>query len=538
MHFFTKISALQPISAIGNVKRNAAVIQNIKLYVKRAFAMLILLISLNSYALVKAIPQTPGPVSGPTNVCAYVGSVQAINYSITAVEDAELYLWTVPPTVTIVSGQGTTNISVTFSTGFTAAANKQIKVRAISQDGNSPDRLLYLTSQQPSTPNNIVGPTNACVYIGTSTQAIYTTAKDPNATSYVWGTDPATTLVNHPNGTGVNDTIIRVIFKNGYKSKPITVQSVNHCGFSAARSINVSGVAPPKPGVITGPTNACAYMLPNGVEATYSINAVAGASSYTWLVPADCVVLHPNGSGATDLTITVQYPPTFTGGAISVIANSGCDESAPRALNITKLNPATPGVISTVQKVICPEREYLYSIPSMPLNATEINWTIPADAIGFSGQGTSSITVLYPEPRVSGVVTARSINNCASSTTRQILVNLGRCQQERNSGNAAKGAGNDTDTEEVIQTSTETTSKVFEIKIAPNPTKSNFKLQVNSIHKENIALRLLDLQGRELKKMTIIQGQSIIFGNELKPGTYVVEVIQGKVKRTEKLLKL
>lgn len=538
MHFFTKISSCQPDRAIDKVEKKPVIISRITLRIKSTLAIIILLATVNANALDKAIPPTPGPVSGPTNVCAYVGSNQVINYTITAVVGAELYLWTVPPTVTIVSGQGTTSISVTFSTGFTAAANKQIKVRAISEDGNSADRLLYLTSQQPSTPNNIVGPSNACVYIGTSTQAVYTTAKDPNATSYVWGTDPATTLVNHPNGAGVNDTIIRVIFKNGYKSKPITVQSANHCGFSAARTIVVSGAAPSTPGVITGPTNACAYMLPDGVEATYSISPVSGASSYTWMVPADCVVLHPNGAGASDLTITVQFPSTFTGGAISVIANSGCDESAPRTLNVTKLNPGTPGVISAVQKVICPAREFLYTIPSMPLNATELNWTVPADAIGFSGQGTTGITVLYAEPRVSGTVTVRSKNNCASSTIRQTLVNLGRCQLERNSGNTAKGTGNENFTEEAAQAAPEITSKEFEIKIAPNPTKSNFKLQVNSTRKENIALRLLDLQGRELKKITLTQGQPIIFGNELKAGTYVVEIIQGKVKRTEKLLKL
>lgn len=538
MHFFTKTSFFQPASAIENAEKNPVIINRIALVIKRALAIIILMISVNAYALDKAIPQTPGPVTGPVNVCAYVGSNQVIDYSITAVEGAELYLWTVPPTVTIVSGQGTTSISVKFSTGFTSAANKQIKVRAISEDGNSPDRLLYLTSQQPSTPNNIVGPSNACVYIGTSTQAVYTTAKDPNATSYVWGTDPATTLVNHPNGAGVNDTIIRVIFKNGYKSKPITVQSANHCGFSAARTIVVSGAAPSTPGVITGPTNACAYMLPDGIDATYSINPVAGASSYTWIVPADCVVQHPNGLGASDITISVQYPPTFTGGSIAVIANSGCDESAPRTLNVTKLNPATPGVISAIQKVICPAREFLYSIPSMPLNATEVNWTVPADAIGFSGQGTTGITVLYAEPRVSGAVTVRSINNCASSTIRQTLVNLGRCQLERSSGNTAKGVGSENVTEEAEQTLTETINKEFEIKIAPNPSKSSFKLQVNSIRKEIIILHLLDLQGRELKKMTLIPGQSIVFGNELKAGTYVVEVTQGKLKRTEKLLKL
>ncbi|MBS1742840.1 MAG: T9SS type A sorting domain-containing protein [Bacteroidetes bacterium] len=495
-----------------------------------------------------AIPATPGPISGQTNVCAFVGSGEEVRYSIDPVPGASLYLWTIPPTATLVSGQGSTEIVVTFSDAFTAAANKQIRVRSISQAGNSTDRILYLTSQQPSTPDGIAGPSNACVYIGTGNHATYSTAKDPSATAYIWAADPKSTLITHPNGTGVNDTIIHVVFKNGFKSSPVTVQAVNHCGFSAARILTVSGSAPSTPGPISGPTNACPYMLPGGITATYTINPVAGATAYTWITPPNAIVTHPNGPGNNDITITVQYPSDFTGGTISVIANSGCDDSSPRNLNVGKLNAGTPGVITPLEQSICPDRQWIYKLPSMPSNATAINWTVPADAISVTGQGSATISVQYPATRVTGIITATATNNCSSSAVRQASVNLNRCQVERMSGNTGRQNGS---SPELSQSNTlshnvsgNTAEQQFpgaeelKITVAPNPSRSNFKLQVYSNNNDIIKMRLLDLQGRELKKMNVSKGQSVNFGNELKAGTYILEVSQGRTVKTEKLLKM
>ncbi len=546
MIFFTKKSAFGPIKGSGPTIENrpsTVFPQKIFFIISLLFALLLLATSYVR-AADNTIPGTPGLISGQINVCAYVGNGQTTSYSISAVAGAELYLWTVPPTAQIVSGQGTTSISVSFSPGFTGAANKQIKVRAISQGGTSADRSLYLLTQQPSTPASIAGPSNACIYIGTTNPATYSTAKDPAATSYIWAADPTKTVITHPNGSGPNDTIIRVVFKGGYRTNPITVQAVNNCGFSASRAVTVSGAAPSTPGIITGPTNGCAYMLPNGAVATYSIAPVAGAASYIWTTPANCVVNHPNGGGSNDVVITVQFPGDFTGGAIQVVASSGCEDSSPRTLSVSKLNPSTPGVITPVEKTICPAREYSYTLPSMPSNATLVNWTVPVDALSFSGQGTSSITVQYPETLVSGIVTATGVSNCASSATRQLPVTLYRCQQERGTsgrGNTEQGRGakqNNNQQKKIGETQINEGTETLIINVAPNPSKGNFKIQVNTKDKAAISVKLLDLQGREIKKMTMPQGQPLLFGSELRPGTYILEVSQGKVKRTEKLLRL
>lgn len=544
MIFFTKKTTQKPVSKWLNRKNEGR--RNVWGVWGATFTLLLLLvISTNVTAANSSIPGMPGPVSGQVNVCPFVGTGAVAVYSIDPVEGAELYLWTVPPAATLLSGQGSTSISVTFAAGFTASANKQIRVRAISHDGNSADRILYLVSQQPSTPNAISGPSNACIFIGTSNQATYSIAKDPAATGYIWAMDAEGTQVLHPNGQGVNDTVIKVIFKSQYKTTPISVQSVNSCGFSAMRILTVSGAAPSQPGLISGPTNACAYMLPNGVAATYSINPVAGASAYTWITPANSVVTHPNGSGVNDISINVQYPADFTGGSISVIASSGCDDSSPRSLSIIKLNPGTPGLITPVQQSFCPDREYLYKLPSMPSNSTAVNWTVPVDALSVTGQGTATIVVAYPGTHIVGMVTARGVNNCASSSLRQSAVDILRCQVERPGGNpVGKGAGPVTgQLQNKIPTGADQDepavgSEDLKVNIAPNPARSSFNLKVTSASKESITMKLLDLQGREIKKMNVVKGQSISFGGDLKPGTYILEISQGTAKDTRKLLKL
>src|SRR5678815_3413006 len=120
---------------------------------------------------------------------------------------------------------------------------------------------------------------------------------------------------------------------------------------------------------------------------------VAVATSYTWTAPLGAIVTHPNGAGANDYTITVLYPAGFTTGTITVSASNGCGTSGVRSLSISKLNPATPGVIDVIQTQACPNRTYSYTIASMPANASSVQWTVPSNAIGFTGQGTTSIIV-------------------------------------------------------------------------------------------------------------------------------------------------
>ena len=472
-------------------------------------------------------PFTPAApvVTGTVNVCPFIGTGTQLTYHATATGNGvNTFNWVVPPTnVTIISGQGTADLTVTFSNGFAAQANKQLRLTVTNQCGTSPMTIYYLAAQIPNTPGAITGPTDACPLLGGPSQGTYTINKTQGAASYIWTAQGGTTTITHPNGPGVNDTTITVLFAAGFSTSAITVQSVSDCGTSSARSITVTRNAPSTPAPISGPTNACPFIAPGGTPATYSVLPVAGVT-YTWTVPVGSIGL--TGQGTNSISFT--YPAGYTGGTISVTATTGCGTSAPRSLTITTLNPATPSVIDVLQTGSCPNRVYTYTLSGMPANATSILWTVPTaqGAVLVSGQGTTSITVSYPATAVSGTVTAQSVNNCGTSVVRSTTVKLPACPSE-----FTKLESPVKQQAPVLQVSD------MEVKVFPNPTVSDFKLQVLSSSKEQIHVRVLDAAGRAFKTLTLVPSEVIALGSELKAGAYLLEVRQGDQVKTTKVLK-
>ena len=476
-------------------------------------------------------PATPAAILGNKNVCPFVGTGDPVTYSIVPVPFAENYRWTLPPHVNLVSAApDSTSITVTFDNTFGTSPNKQIRVRSLSACGNSGQAIIYLTAQFASTPQPITGPTDVCPFLGNLTEATYTIPKVTAATSYIW-TVPAGVTATHPNGAGDEDTVIVVTFDNSFTTSAITVRSVNDCGTSSARSITVVRSQPPTPGLISGPTNACEYLNPGGVDAFYSIRKVNGATSYTWTAPVNSIVTHQNPAGENDTAIFVRYHHHFNNGAIAVTAHNNCGSSpSPRNLAVGRLKPATPGVIDVIQLQPCPNRVYSYTVAGMPANATSIQWTVPAAAISFTGQGTTSITVTYPATAVSGQVTATAYSNCSNSVSRVSEVKLPACPPP------PPVAPRTTEGRSVVPVVT--VNDKLEVSIFPNPTSSAFNLQVLSAAKEQVKVRILDVQGRTFKTIVVNPYQQTSFGAELKAGTYIVEITQGKQKTTQQLIKL
>ncbi|MFT3911051.1 MAG: proprotein convertase P-domain-containing protein [Ferruginibacter sp.] len=489
-------------------------------------------------------PFTPGApvVTGIVNVCPFIGVAGAagqLTYTATATGNGtQTFNWVVPPTlVTIVSGQGTPNLVLSFANGFATQPNKQIRLTVTNECGTSTMTIYYLLAQIPNTPAPIVGPTDACPLLGGPAVA-YTITKAPGAKEYFWSV-PAGASFTRPNGVGVNDTTILVSFTAGYATGPITVQSSNDCGVSGIRSLTVTRIAPSQPNIISGPTNACPYITPNA-PATYTVPAVPGVT-YTWSGTNGAVMSSPQGSN----TMSVSYPIGYTGGTISVTASTGCGTSAPRNLTITTLNPATPGNIDVVQTHFCGDangREFTYAISAMPANATSVVWTVPtaAGAILLSGQNTTQITVRYPNTAVTGTVTVQAVNPCANSVIRSVNVKLAACPVTfagNNAGTNGTAESKGAITPAKVSTPASALAEAMEVKIFPNPTVSDFKLEVLTSGTEEITVRVLDNLGRLYKNFKVMPYQTIALGAELKAGSYLVEVRQGKTVKTTKVIR-
>ncbi|MEO8772111.1 MAG: T9SS type A sorting domain-containing protein, partial [Ferruginibacter sp.] len=216
----------------------------------------------------------------------------------------------------------------------------------------------------------------------------------------------------------------------------------------------------------------------------------------------------------------------FVSGSLSVTTTNGCGTSTTaRTLSINKLNPAIPGVIDVIQTQPCPNRVFTYSIAATPANSTSVQWTVPVAATLVSGQGTNSIMVTYPGTSVNGNVTAQSFNNCGSSTLRSTSVHLPTCVEEKQSNCYTKDG------------STKPAAEAMKVNVYPNPTVSDFKLQVVTAGKQTIHVRIMDAQGRSIKTFEVMPYQTIHVGSDLKTGAYMMEVRQGNEVKITKLLK-
>lgn len=78
---------------------------------------------------------------------------------------------------------------------------------------------------------------------------------------------------------------------------------------------------------------------------------------------------------------------------------------------------------------------------------------------------------------------------------------------------------------------------MFDCKVMPNPSKQYFSIQITSSSNEKIEAKLLDENGRLISKLNTVKNQSLRFGDDLRPGVYLVEITQGEQHKTIKVIK-
>ncbi len=178
---------------------------------------------------------------------------------------------------------------------------------------------------------------------------------------------------------------------------------------------------PTQPGIISGNATVC-----SGSTNTYSVTAVAGATSYIWTLPGGWT-----GNSNTNSIIAVAG---ILAGNISVAANNACGPSPVRTLNVAvNTPPAQPGAI-TGNNPICSGTSNTYSINTVT-GATSYTWNLPG---GWTGTSTTT-TILATASTTSGNVTISANNTCGPSTLRilNVTVNTAPAQPSAIIGNAS-----------------------------------------------------------------------------------------------------
>ncbi len=97
------------------------------------------------------------------------------------------------------------------------------------------------------------------------------------------------------------------------------------CSYSSTVTVTESPSTPSTPGTITGNTSICE----NSTGEAYSIDAVASATSYTWIVPSGATVT--SGQGTTSITVDFGS----SSGNVSVRAENECGNSTYNDLTVS-----------------------------------------------------------------------------------------------------------------------------------------------------------------------------------------------------------
>jgi len=250
-------------------------------------------------------PVTPGSISGPSKLCPGETGV----FSIAAVARATSYSWTLPTGMSISAGAGTNVITVSVLAGYTGGT---ISVTAANICGVSPVRTRTVTTNLPSTPGTITGTsTGLC----NNSSSVFSVGAAAGATSYLWAVSTGGTIIS-----GQGTTTVTVSFGQ-FTTGSISVQSVNGCATSTARSLTLRG-APAQPGIISGLGTVCV-----GTQQPYSVSTVSGAASYVWANTFAGSI----ASGQGTKNILMNWNSIASSQGISVYANNACGNSTTRS---------------------------------------------------------------------------------------------------------------------------------------------------------------------------------------------------------------
>ncbi len=244
---------------------------------------------------------------------------------------------------------------------------------------------------------NQPGTISGSAVICNGTTNTYSISPVSGATSYSW------TL---PSGWSGSSSTTSITATASSSSGIISVTANNGCGSSIAQTLAITvDFIPSINGAIIGNATPCV-----GVSTTYSISAVAGATSYTWTLP--------NGWTGTSTTNSITTTPTTNSGTITVKASNLCGTSNIVSLAVTVVSaPIISGTINGPSQ-ICSGMTYTYSILAVT-GATSYQWIFPN---GWTGA--SSTNSINGTPGASGNVRVKAINACGSSAYLVLAVTV------------------------------------------------------------------------------------------------------------------
>lgn len=361
----------------------------------------------SSTASTTSVLITPGPPTGTPVIAGDVAPCPGTQtYTVSGVNGAGTYTWTLSSGGSIISGQGTSSLTVDWTT---TGGPYTLAVTPSNTCGDgTPDSVSVTVDGPPDIGlTTVSGDTNPCP--GTESYSIPAVV---NSTGYTWSVSGGGSITG-----GQGTTTVSIDWTTSGGPYTVSVTADNACGSSSSvtTSVTVEPGPPATPGAITGPTSVC-----EGTSgSSYSINSVTDATNYTWSVSSGGSIT--GGQGTTSATIDwTGAPGNYT---VSVTAENACGTSTAATLTVT----ITPGPPNTPLAIngpvsVCPGIEN-YSVASVA-NATGYTWSLSGGGTISNGQGSSNITVNWTTSGGPYTVSVTASNNCGTSTAQTASVTV------------------------------------------------------------------------------------------------------------------
>ncbi len=292
-----------------------------------------------------------GAISGNAASCV-ANAAGSVTYSIVSPDNAATYNWTFPASLSVVSGQGTNTITLSYTRqALVEGINGKVCVRVENGcgDGSSSCVDVNLNYTVPFMNGTIFGRSKVCP--GTVTS--YNLQPIRRANSYAWTVPTGVTILE-----GGNTNRITVEIDAAYNGGVISAVAINVCGVSTARSITISRSNPIRPSVINGPASVC----PGQVNVVYSVDSVVG-HTYTWSVPATATLV--SGQGSKRVVVNFANVTAFNQ-RLGVFATNGCGNSTMLSSGNININPSFCGRVAAVNMLT--EESQLIEIYPNPAN--------------------------------------------------------------------------------------------------------------------------------------------------------------------------
>lgn len=279
----------------------------------------------------------------------------------------------------------------------------------------------------------------------------------------------------------------------------ITIYADASCNYDAS---------PAATGDVTNEADNC----DNSLDALYTDDVAEGSCigekiiTRTWTLTDDC----GNFASAIQMITVLDTMPPVISGAFPSLANLWPPNHTMRdvVIHYTAVDNCSP--VTNVLTVTSNE-----AVNGNGDGNTAPDWEVVSDHLVRLRSERAG-----PKSGRIYTITITSTDDCGNSSSKKVTVNVAHDQ------------GNRGELTSIIPGTT------LEMAVAPNPTRGNFTLMVNTPSTERITLQVMDVLGRIVETKLITAGNAIRFGESYRPGAYFVRVLQGKESRISQVIKL